>query len=535
MTKKLFSLLLALVLALTMLPMAFADEEPVELSIVVRRRDTDITEDFHEKHWVQQTEAALNVKFTFVEISESDYATEIAAILASGKLPDFFMVGNSMKEALVTQNNKLWKTFTEEEIREKIPNAAAVYDAYIADWVEYMTYPDGNIYSLPSGFLTSYMHTTDKGIMYINKTWLDNLGLEIPTTAEELLDVLRAFRDQDADGDGDPTNEIPYDFCEAFFASKIEYLAWMWGLPVTDGVLYNITDEGNVESAVDTEAYRAFLEYAHTLIVEGLCSVDGFTQTYDQWTANLNSMKVGFFTGWGPCNYITNSEDFLQMTGILTPAAEGYTARMYKANPVRANRNGFIISKECKNVDKALEVWNYWSDVEMALTVTNGERELFWDWTDDGDYNFRGGNNVEQITDERLIEWGYENLVGKTYTGSNTVGYVNNGPLAPHAESYDENELAAWGTQRYVAMKALDAAGQFAPAMNADIVAADKQEEYDFATDGLGDYVKQFVADSVKNGVTDNTWNAFKAGLSTYGYDFYVEFWNAKYHHALND
>ena len=205
---------------------------------------------------------------------------------------------------------------------------------------------------------------------------------------------------------------------------------------------------------------------------------------------------------------------------------------MYKAKEIRANRNGFIISKDCQNVDAALMVWNYWSDPEMALTVTCGERGLFWEYTDD-DYNYRGGTNVPEITDERLAEWGYENLIGKTYTGGNTVGYVNNGPLCPHAESYDEEYLEGWGTQRYVAMKALDAAGLFAPAMNVDIVPTDKQEEYDFTTDGLTSYVQQFVADSVKYGVTDDSWNAFKAGLNTYGYDFYIDFWNAKYHHEL--
>ena len=522
MSKKLLALLLVLVMCVPFIG-ALADD-PVELSIVVRRRDTDITEDFHEKHWVQQTEKELNVKFNFIEISENDYATEVAAILASGKLPDIFFVGNSMPEALVLQNNKLWHVFTEEEIRTKVPNAAAVYDKYIKDWQAYLTYPDGNMYALPSGLLTSYMHTTDKGIMYINKTWLDNLGLAIPTTAEELVEVLRAFKEKDADGDGDPNNEIPYDFCEAFFASKIEFLAWMFGQPVTESVFYNITDEGEVVGAVDTDGYRAFLEYAHQLVEEGLVSIDGFTQTYDQWAANLNSMKVGFFLGWGPCNYITAKEDFLNITGILTPHAEGYTARMYKAKGIRASRNGFIISKDCQNVDAALMVWNYWSDPEMALTVTCGERGLFWEYTDD-DYNYRGGTNVPEITDERLV--------GKTYTGGNTVGYVNNGPLCPHAESYDEEYLEGWGTQRYVAMKALDAAGLFAPAMNVDIVPTDKQEEYDFTTDGLTSYVQQFVADSVKYGVTDDSWNAFKAGLNTYGYDFYVEFWNAKYHHEL--
>ena len=45
---------------------------------------------------------------------------------------------------------------------------------------------------------------------YIRKTWLDALGLEIPTTVEEYHNVLKAFKEQDANGNGDPNDEIPY-------------------------------------------------------------------------------------------------------------------------------------------------------------------------------------------------------------------------------------------------------------------------------------------------------------------------------------
>ena len=45
----------------------------------------------------------------------------------------------------------------------------------------------------------------------------------------------------------------------------------------------------------------------------------------------------------------------------------------------------------------------------------------------------------------------------------------------------------------------------------------------------------EYVADAIKGGVTDANWEAFKAGLNTYGYDFYIDFFNKKYHHTLND
>lgn len=533
--KKLVSLFLALVMLLSLTTTFAVAEDNVELSIVVRRRDTDVTESFDEKYWAQKTQEDLGIKLNFIEISENDYATEIATILAGSTLPDIFFVGNSMNDTLVLANAGLWRPITEEEIRTYIPNAAAVYDQYMGDWQSYLTYPDGNMYALPSGLRSSYMHTTDKGIMYINQTWLDNLNLETPQTAEELLDVLRAFRDQDADGDGDPSNEIPFDFCENFFASKIEFLAWMWGLPVTESIFYKINDEGNVEGAVHTDEYRKFLEYAHTLVKEGLTSVDGFTQTYDQWAANLNSMKVGCFFGWGPCNYITNPDDFLNITGLVTPHAEGYETAMYAANPIRANRNGFIISKDCKNVEAAFELWNYWSDPAMALTVTQGPEGIAWEKLDD-DWNWWGGKaKTEEEMNELLANfgYGYERYIGKTITGANTLGYVNNGPLVPQGDSYDTSDLTRWGVQRYVAMQQLTAADVFAPYMNKDLVPADKQEEFDFMTDGLTAMIQEFVAQSVKNGVTDETWNKYLSDLSNYGYDFYVEFFNTKYHHGF--
>ena len=97
--KKLISLVLALAMLLPMFAtIALADEAPVELSIVVRRRDTDITETFDEKYWAQKVLEDLNIDLQFVEISENDAQTEVATIMAGSTLPDVFFVGNARKE-----------------------------------------------------------------------------------------------------------------------------------------------------------------------------------------------------------------------------------------------------------------------------------------------------------------------------------------------------------------------------------------------------------------------------------------------------
>ena len=65
---------------------------------------------------------------------------------------------------------------------------------------------DGHSYYI--GFLLAQNINTD-GHFFINQTWLDRLGLDIPTTIQELTEVLRAFRDGDPNGNG-LRDEVPY-------------------------------------------------------------------------------------------------------------------------------------------------------------------------------------------------------------------------------------------------------------------------------------------------------------------------------------
>lgn len=57
---------------------------------------------------------------------------------------------------------------------------------------------DGKIYGLPmmgNGY-------DEVPVMFIRQDWLDNLGLKMPTTIEELKEVARAFTEDDPDGNG---------------------------------------------------------------------------------------------------------------------------------------------------------------------------------------------------------------------------------------------------------------------------------------------------------------------------------------------
>ena len=69
--------------------------------------------------------------------------------------------------------------------------------------------------------------------------------------------------------------------------------------------------------------------------------------------------------------------------------------------------------------------------------------------------------------------------------------------------------------------------------MNKNIVPADAKEEFDFMNDGLYEVIRGFCATSVMNGVTDESWNSYLNDLTTYNYDFYVDFYNRLFHNEL--
>lgn len=545
MTKRILSILLILALMLSQAgAIAVAEEAPVELTICVGRRPYDSTESYSQKHWVQKAEAACNVKINWIELPEDSMTEQLAAVLA-GQLPDAFMCGNKMTDSLISQNANLWRSLTMEEIQTYCPTYYNVLETHIDGWRDFVTYPDGNIYGLMGSVADSERHYAS-GVLFMNYKWLDNLNLETPANLDELYQVLLAFRDQDANGNGDPNDEYPINFCNNFYASQVISFASWWGLPVSDTVFYKI-ENGEVVNAVDTQAFRDFLTYFHRLGQEGLLNLEGFSTTSDQYTAECNAMKSGIFGAWAPSYFITNTEDAIQYAGLPAIAAEGYSESYFRSPASRANRNAFVLSRTCTNVEAALRFYDYISDPARAIEVFLGEEGIFWEFVDD-DYHFRMVYAPKEETDPdgyaahvaKLIEAGYESYVkdGVILDGSNlnyynTTGLVDYGSLVLHAQGYDMTNIADGNVVRVQAIRDIRDRGGYAEPMPQNIVPADKQEEYDFMCDGLGTIINAFVAESILNGVTDEKWNNYLAQLQAYNYAYYVDFYNTLYHNAF--
>ena len=156
---------------------------------------------------------------------------------------------------------------------------------------EEMTAPDGHIYAIPY-----VCDDTKVGYSpYINGRWLKNVGMDIPTTTEEFEAVLKAFKEQDANGNGDPNDEIP--FSADPNNKHIESMTGWFGLPMGKSGIGILDDE--VVFAGASSTYREFLSWFNSLYEQGLIDLEIVTQDSSTWEGKGNRDLYGVSIAYG--------------------------------------------------------------------------------------------------------------------------------------------------------------------------------------------------------------------------------------------
>ena len=348
-------------------------------------------------------EKLTNIKIEYTGVNESAYGERRTLALQSGDMPDLFTAktwgdlalykyGKGSKPAIVDVSDLL-ETYapTISELM-KNPTTKALN-----------TLGDGSVYTIPQRprSMMDYWHYIN-----VNKVWLDNLGLDIPKTSAEFLDMLKAFRDEDADGDGDLDDEIP------FATSNLggNFTLGFWGVQTTVGMI-GIDLNGKVYYPTATKNALAAAKYWY-----GIRSEEGLmdkTLVNDQ-TKFLTAVKkgnVGCYV-WGNTDSGVIPPNLLkQYVAIPFPTAN-FTNNEIKvsksANPFRSMPGGgnWVITSSCKNVPAMVRLLDY-------LTSYDGIMVGNWGDPNGGNYK-KNSDGTYTITNAALInsDTDFKNAMG---------------------------------------------------------------------------------------------------------------------------
>lgn len=485
-------------------------QEKTNFTIAVKKHALSKCDDFNEMKAFQMAEEATGVHIDWMYVEDGAY-DKISAMLTAD-LPDAFL--GLLTESQIAMNMNLFADLS-GLLEENAPHVVSDYNSMENNGIELLTWPDGSIRTLMIGPETSSDNDPD-GIQFINKAWLDQLGLDVPTTTEELYEVLCAFRDNDMNGNGDTTDEIPLELCENNWASHVMNFANPWGIAgasQADLSYYYKVEDGKVLPTIDTDEYRAYLEYMHTLVSEGLLDVEFLTQTNDQYYSKLKSGTVGCYSGWTPYSNFTEEEaaNWVPMRVVtaddsITPVKSGRPGRLF------ATRTGFAITSECENVEKLLEWWDYLSSsTEIKYTMAYGEQGGCWDIDEEG----------------KLIQKTPEGL-SSDFTVENykyTYGMVGCSTMIRSDESIvidPEQAYTTYVRSVYVDTVSDQLGTEFIPYRFVD---PDKVDERSFIETELKTYAANFRATSITDGVTDESWEAYKGQLEALQYYDWIQWY----------
>ncbi len=364
-------------------------KEPVTLSMGVAQSTAVL--DYEENYTTKWMEEMTGVKIEYELFPATDAETKLDLLVNSGsELPDILTFGiddtrryNYGQAGVLIPLNEYYETmgqpffdYCEEigvdgnEVLRQVVSADGNY--YGAPFYDYNY---NNLYSLRA---------------FINKTWLDKLGLQAPTNSEELVQVLTAFRDQDPNGNGQ-ADEIPMLGCtKAWNADALGYLMNMFIYYNGDDNCYLPLNEtgGKVDVAYDKPEYREFLKYANMLVKENLLSSLSFTQDSSQFSVTMSAdppVAGILVTGGANELYFGNSPDEY----IPFEAMKGPEGKQYYTTFAPDAYACSAITSYCEHPEIAFAYIHYTYNDEKAyegqIIKRYGEEGVNWRYAEEGE------------------------------------------------------------------------------------------------------------------------------------------------------
>jgi len=247
--------------------------------------------------------------------------------------------------------------------------------------------PEGQLYSIPRA--NEFIDRENADQAFINKTWLDQLGLSIPETTEEFYEVLKAFHDTDMNGNGDPNDEIPFSFVYPTPAKHFSIYSMFGSFGVIDHVSNHLmVIENEVLFAPSQPGYRKALEYFHKLYREELIDSEAFTQNRQQFIAKgrAEDALYGVFPSWYPASATTQERaenDYTALAPLEGP--EGH--RMWNRWPsTMLQKNNFSITSVNEHPEVSMRWVNELYEEETSVEMGYGKFGLVLQANPDGTY-----------------------------------------------------------------------------------------------------------------------------------------------------
>lgn len=383
----------------------------------------------------QEIENETNVKIEWTIIPQSAWSEKKGLTLAQTELPDVMLGDEMFTDTDLLNMVEAGQVISIDGLLDYAPNFKKIMENQ-PGLEEALKNEDGHIYGIPQyrGTGAERGNTSTNRVTYINQKWLDQLGMEMPKTTDELKEVLRAFKDNDLNGNG-IQDEIPL----STYSDNNYFDDWFGAFGLVPSANENnysnisMKDGKVVYSAAEPE-YKEAVKYFHELWEEGLVDPETFTQDITMFNAKLKAetRTVGMFSAWRGTAWRLSNDDteYAVLPALEGPNGDTLYPEMYCGIVSRA---GAVITSSCKNPELAMR-W-----IDNLVSPENGYQ--FWTKAKIG-YNLEDGGERYNLV--KKIETQDPEQIKQVLFGFTCVDYttMNKKPDDPDPLNVD-NEKAA--------------------------------------------------------------------------------------------
>lgn len=331
----------------------FPLKEQVELTIATE--DGTVASLANNLPLWEEIEKRTNIKINWDVTAPAQYVEVMKLrVSAGGELPDVMLLPNGVNLGELGSDGRIVPL--EGYIDKYGDNINAMYEEF--PHVKALTSADGHIYSIntvsENAYFMPYAFT-------IRKDWLDRLGLKEPETIDEWVTVLEAFRDEDADGDGNKNNEIPFSVGGHAWYTTFWVQAWNLHLFYSDG--WYPDENGNMQYEFMSDRAKEFYTWLNNFYEEGLLDPEFLTMGDEtKLFEKVSRNEVGAFLAY-PAQ-IPALESALEANGVegaellpLVPPKGPYAQMTEILGDVTVN--GYVVTESCKNPEVVVALIDY--------------------------------------------------------------------------------------------------------------------------------------------------------------------------------
>lgn len=494
-------------------------DEKVTLRVMMSS-NPQMPSDLNDLDLMKEAEETMNVHAEWIMVPSTGWNDKKSLALATGDLPDIF--DSALTTSDLTKYGPEGTFIPMQELLEEYGvNFKKHYDEF-PDLEKFITAPDGNIYGLARINSGPWMTTT--GVGAINTEWLDALGLSMPTTLDEFYTVLKAFKENDPNGNG-KADEIPFAFAKGAKSPLTEnygvtYIMNSFGLAISNSEeTYADIQDGKVICQATLPAYKEAVTYLAKLYREGLMDMEGFTKTESDLLALLNQETpvVGYVQLWDQNDVISNkaNNDAMEYLPLLRHE-DGREPVTYRSPMPGVARGWGAITSACRHPEVAMRWLDYFFDETNSIEHIEGPIGVRLIENEDGTLTVRTPPEGLSVADDRF---------------ANCTAQI----LAVTPRMYTER-LRLPSTDEKVAFVEENIHPFADPDPMQPVYYSDEesQEMSQLQTD-IQTYIDQKTSEWMRNGNIDSEWDTYLSELENMGLSRWLEIKQAAYGRYMGD